>query len=63
MPLKMNLPLKKMYQCIETILAFKKIKSVFNTDSKLDLQKPTASDINKMVESLDTKNWTRWYPC
>ena len=43
--------------------SIQKIKSVFNTDSKLDLQKPTASDINKMVESLDTKNWTRWYHC
>ena len=54
MLLKMNLPLKILYQYIVTILLFKKIKSVFNTNSKFDLSKPTASDINKRIQSLDT---------
>ena len=30
-----------------------KIKSVFNTDSKFDLPKPTPCDINKIIKSLD----------
>ena len=36
-----------------------KIKSIFNTDSKFDLPKPTASDINKIIKSLDTSKATR----
>ena len=35
-----------------------KIKSVFNTDSKFDLPKPTASDINKIIKSSDTSKAT-----
>ena len=35
-----------------------KIKSVFNTDSKFDQSKPTASDINKTIKSLDTSKAT-----
>ena len=58
MLLKMNLPLKKLYQYIVTILAFKKIKSVFNTNRKFNLPKPTASDINKRIQSLDTNKAT-----
>ena len=49
----MNLPLKKLSQYIVTILAFKKQKSLFNTDGKFDLPKPTASEINKIIKSLD----------
>ena len=58
MLLKMNLPLKKLYQYIVIILAFKKIKSIFNTNSKFNLPKPTASDINKRIQSLDTNKAT-----
>ena len=54
----MNLASKKLYQYIETILVFKKIKSVLNTDSKFDLPKPTASDINKIIKSIDTNKAT-----
>ena len=54
----MNLASKKLYQYIETILVFKKIKSVLNTDSKFDLPKPTASDINKIIKSLDSNKAT-----
>ena len=54
----MNLPLKKLYQYIVTIVAFKKIKRVFNTDSKFDLSKPTASDIKKIIKFLDTNKAT-----
>ena len=57
MLLKINLPLKQSYQYIVIILALKK-KSVFNTDSKFDLPKPTASDINKIIKSLDTNKTT-----
>ena len=38
--------------------SIQKIKSVFNTDSKFDLPKPTASDINKIINSLDTSKAT-----
>ena len=38
--------------------SIQKIKSVFNTDSKFDLPKPTASDINKIIKSLDTNKTT-----
>ena len=38
--------------------SIQKIKSVFNTRSKFDLRKPTASDINKMIKSLDTNKAT-----
>ena len=38
--------------------SIQKIKSVFNTDSKFDLPKPTASDINKIIKSLDTSKAT-----
>ena len=38
--------------------SIQKIKSVYNTDSKFDLPKPTASDINKIIKSLDTKKAT-----
>ena len=31
---------------------------VFNTDSKFDLPKPTASDINKITKSVDTNKAT-----
>ena len=57
----MNLPLKKLYQFIVTILAFEKLRSVFNTDSKFDLPKPTASaasDIDKIIKSSDTNEAT-----
>ena len=39
--------------------SIQKIKSLFNTDSKFDLPKPTAKDINKIVKSLDTNKATR----
>ena len=35
-----------------------KIKSVFNTDNKFDLPKQTASDVNKIIKSLDTNKAT-----
>ena len=35
-----------------------KIKSIFNTDSKFDLSKPAASDINKIIKSLYTNRAT-----
>ena len=35
------------------------MKSVFNTDSKFDLPKPTASYSNKIIKSLDTNKATR----
>ena len=38
--------------------SIQKIKSAFNTESKFDLPKPTASDINKMIKSLDTNKAT-----
>ena len=38
--------------------SIQKIKSVFNTDSKFDLPKPTASDINKIIKSLDPNKAT-----
>ena len=38
--------------------SIQKITSVFNTDSKFDLPKPTASDINKIIKSLDTNKAT-----
>ena len=38
--------------------SIQKMKSVFNTDTKFDLPKPTASDINKIIKSLDTKKAT-----
>ena len=38
--------------------SIQKIKSVSNTRSKFDLRKPTASDINKMIKSLDTNKAT-----
>ena len=34
------------------------ITSVFNTDSKFDLPKTTASDVNKIIKSLDTNKTT-----
>ena len=44
--------------------SIQKIKSVFNTDSKFDLLKPSGSDINKIIKSFDaSKARTRWYPC
>ena len=33
-------------------------RSVFNTNSKFDLPKPTASDINNILKSLDTNKAT-----
>ena len=38
--------------------SIQKIKSVVNTDSKFDLPKPTASDINKIIKSFDTNKAT-----
>ena len=35
-----------------------KIKTIFNTDSKFDFPKPTASGINKITKSLDTNKAT-----
>ena len=54
----MNLQLKKLFQYIVIILAFKKIKIVFDIASKFDLRKPTASDVNKMIKSLDPNKAT-----
>ena len=34
------------------------MKSVFNTDSKFDMPKPTANDINKIIKSLDINKAT-----
>ena len=34
------------------------ITNVFNTDSKFDLPKTTASDVNKIIKSLDTNKTT-----
>ena len=57
MLLKMNFQLKKLYQYIVTILAFKKWKvSLILT---FDLPKPTASYSNKIIKSLDTNKATR----
>ena len=39
--------------------SIQKTESVFNTDSKFYLPKPTASDINKIFKSLDTNKATR----
>ena len=38
--------------------SIQKIKSVFNTDSNFDLPKPTESDINKIIKSVDTNKPT-----
>ena len=38
--------------------SIQKIKSVFNTDTKFDLPKPTASDINKIIKPLDPNKAT-----
>ena len=38
--------------------SIQKMKSVFKTDSKFDLPKPTASDINKIIKSIDTNKAT-----
>ena len=38
--------------------SIQKIKSVFNTDTKFYLPKPTASDINKITTFLDTNKAT-----
>ena len=54
MLLKMDLPLKKLYHHP----SIQKTKSVFITDSEFDLPKPTASDINKTIKSLDTNKAT-----
>ena len=39
--------------------SIQKIKSTFNTDWKFDRPRPTASDINKIIKSLDTNKATR----
>ena len=54
MLLKMNLPLKKLYH----LPSIQKIKSAFNTDTKFDLPKATAIDINKIIQPLDTNKAT-----
>ena len=38
--------------------SIQKIKSTFNTDWKFDRPRPTASDINKIIKSLDTNKAT-----
>ena len=49
---------KKIISLYSNHPSIQKIKSVFNTDNKFDLPKPTASDINKMIKSLDTSKAT-----
>ena len=53
----MNLPLK-IISAYSNHCSIQKIKNVCNTDSKFYLPKPTASDINKIIKSLDTNRAT-----
>ena len=53
-----ELTVKEIISVYSSHPSIQKIKSVFNTDSKFDLPKPTASDINKIIKSLDTSKAT-----
>ena len=55
----MNLPsVKEIISVYSNQNSIQKIKSVFNAHSKFDLPKPVASDINKIIKSLDTNKAT-----
>ena len=53
-----ELTVKKIISVYSRHPSIHEIKSVFNTDIKFDLPNPTASDINKIIESLDTNKAT-----
>ena len=53
-----KLTVKEITSVYSNYPSIQKIKSDFNTDSKFDLPKPTASDINKIVKFLDTNKAT-----
>ena len=48
-----ELTVKKVASVYSKHPSIQKLKNVFNTDSKFDLPKPTASDMNKIIKSLD----------
>ena len=50
---KENISVDSNYRSIQ------KTKSIFNTDSKFDLRKPTSSDVNKIIKSLNTNKATK----
>ena len=53
-----ELTVKEIISVYSSHPSIQKIKSLFNTDSKFDLPKPTASDINEIIKSLDTNKAT-----
>ena len=53
-----ELTLKEIISVYSDYRSIQKIKRVFNTDSKFDLSKPTASDIKKIIKFLDTNKAT-----
>ena len=53
-----ELTVKEIISVYSNHLSIQKIKSVFNTDTKFELPKPTASDINKIIKSLDPNKAT-----
>ena len=53
-----ELTVKKIISVYSRHPSIHEIKSVFNTDIKFDLPNPTASDTNKIIESLDTNKAT-----
>ena len=53
-----ELTIKEIISVYRNHPSIQKVESVFKTDSKFDLPKPTASDINKIIKSLDTNKAT-----
>ena len=53
-----ELTVKEIISVYSSHPSIQKIRSLFNTDSKFDLPKPTASDINEIIKSLDTNKAT-----
>ena len=53
-----ELTVKEIISVYSNQTSIQKIKRVFNADSKFDLPKPIANDINKIITSLDTNKAT-----
>ena len=53
-----ELTIKEIISVYRNHPSIQKVESVFKTDSKFDLPKPTASDINKIIKSLDSNKAT-----
>ena len=53
-----ELTVKEIISAYSNHSSVQKIKRVFNTDTKVDLPKPTARDINKIIKSLDRNKAT-----